>query len=439
MIKKNQFLSCLATGLLLCNVSCDDEMSSSTTPTDSSSTSSCETEGVASQSSDTEIEALRTAMVAFRASLSSTLLEQASNCLDDERFTTWTNTPNTEGTLRDGITYGDLSEAQLTAFKEILAMFLSTDGYEKVKLITEEAEGLLSNVQVPFDSWNPDYYSIDMFGDPATDGSWGFQLDGHHCAINFLVNGDTVSMVPAFIGGEPAEWNDALYQENGIGQGYDYNIFSAEKEAVIALYDGMSESELDASSSSTDAAYALVVGPPSEGDQDAYGEDYDYSSFTTGLQYSAMSAASQANLETLMKEHVYNLADSFADAWWEDIEANISDTYFKIILVDGEAPSTESQFYYRIYNPYLWVEFNLEDSTGANAETIDSWNHAHSITRIPNNPTENEAGGDYGTFAMMLNQSGPKTLFEHYAMSDHHNASALKFDYKVKASHIHTH
>lgn len=82
-----------------------------------------------------------------------------------------------------------------------MQLFLSTNGYQKVTDITELSEGYLSTQNSSV--LNPDYYSIDLFWDPDNAGSWGFQLDGHHIVINFLVHGDNVSIVPAFMGGEP--------------------------------------------------------------------------------------------------------------------------------------------------------------------------------------------------------------------------------------------
>jgi len=432
-------LSLLFASFLSCgsdNSTSSDDDSSGTDDDDVTVTiTECETEDIEEISTDTDIETMRQAMIDFRDSLSDDLLSDAQSCLDDERFYLWHNTPNSEGTNRDGIIYGDLSDDQLTAFKDILQLFLSTEGYEKVYEITELAEGWLEDTDPNLDIWSPDYYSIDLFGDPETDGSWGFQLDGHHCAINFLVHGDNVSMVPAFLGGEPAE---ETYN------GTDYNIFENEKADAIALYNGMSDDErTTALNGETD--YELEVGPASSvGDPDPYIGTYDYSGFNSGLKYSDMSATTQTNLIALMKEHVYNLTDTFADVWWADIETNIDDTYF--VLIYDEAPSTTSQFYYRIYNPYLWAEFNTEDVTGANEDSIEDWNHVHSITRIPNNPTtDNE--GDYGIFAGIINNGAPKTLLEHYALAGHHKLSTIKFDYTVKGliakeathSHGHTH
>lgn len=386
---------------------------------DSGSNTACNTQGEVSQSSDTEIEAMRQAMIDFRNSLSSVLLSEASVCLDDERFYLWHNTPANNDN-RDGITYGDLTSDQLVDFKNLMQLFLSADGYQKVYEITELSEGWLSDIMS--NVWSPNYYSIDLFGDPETSGSWGFQLDGHHCVVNFLVHGDAVSIVPAFMGGEPAA-------ENYNGE--DFDIFSDERDLALNLYNSLSTDEL-ASASSTSTSHSLQVGPADRnGDPDPYRGDYDYSGFETGLKYSEMSSVVQTQLIILMQEYVYNLTDNFADVWWADIMANIDETYFVWINDSGTSPTSTSEFYYRIYNPYLWAEFNTEGSTGANSGTIADYNHVHTITRIPNNPTTDN-GGDYGIFAFMINQDGPKTLYEHYAVSDHHRESQMIFDYSTK-------
>ncbi|WP_281612792.1 DUF3500 domain-containing protein [Flammeovirga sp. SubArs3] len=392
--------------------------SNDTDDTGGSSTSECDTPGEVDQSTDTEIEAMRQAMLTFRNSLSSSLLSEASTCLDDERLYVWHNTPNSNGSNRDGIIYGDLSDEQMGYFQDLLQLFLSDGGYQKVDEITMLAEGLLSTENG--DVWSPDFYSIDMFGDPENSGSWGFQLDGHHLAINFLVHGDQVSMVPAFLGGEPA-----VSSYNGT----EFDIFKDERDLALTLYNGLTDNE--AGSAVSSSSHAMEVGPAdTPGDVDPYRGDYDYSGFAgTGIKYSDMSADTQANLILVMQEYVYNMETTFADAWWTDIMANIDDTYF-VWIDEVDAPSTTSPFYYRIYNPYLWVEYNAENALGGGGA---DYNHVHTITRIPNNPSTSD-GGDYGVFAQIINEGGVKTLYEHYAIADHHKASEMLFDYTVQLS-----
>lgn len=405
-----------------------EESSTTSAVAITSSMGTCETAGTVEQSTDENIEELRQAIVSFRASLSDTLLSEASNCLDDERFTLWHNTPANDRGARDGIAYGDLTDDQLNDFKDMLQLFLSADGYQKVYEVTELAEGWLNNIMAQ--AWDPAFYSIDMFGEPETSGSWGVQLDGHHAVVNFLVHGDNVSIVPAFLGGEPAA---------GTYNGESYDMFVDERDLALSLYNSLSSDELSVAVS-TSSTRELVVGPADKnGEVDPFVGEYDYSGFETGLKYSDMSETAQANLVLVMKEYVYNLADTFADVWWSDVEANIDDTYF-VWIDDVDAPDAESQFYYRVYNPYLWAEFNTEDVTGANSDNIEDWNHIHTITRIPNN-SSSENGGDYGIFASIINDGGPTTLLEHYASVDHHALSSVNFDYSLsfESNHSHSH
>lgn len=374
----------------------------------------------AEQSTNPEIEAMRQAMLNFRSSLPTELLQKASTCLADDRVTRWSNLP-IPILSREGILYGDLSTAQLDKFKAVLQLFLSAEGYQKVQEITTLAEGYLETLDDGL--WSPNLYSIDMFGDPATIGSWGFQLDGHHCAINFLVHGDEVSMVPAFLGGEPVIGNF---------NNTSFDILKDERELALGLYNGMTNEELNEGVSDGNSE-TMVLAPPSSG-RDKYRGDYDYSQFTTGLKYSDMSPNTQANMVLLMKEYVYNLSQSFADIWWADVMENINDTYF-VWLDNVDMPTATTQFYYRIYNPYLWAEYNMESPVG---DGVEEWNHAHTITRIPNNPSTKN-GGDYGIFAQIINNGGPRTLLEHYMSADHHKGAEMQFDYEIQDHSHHKH
>lgn len=383
------------------------------------------TTSTATISTDAKIVALKNTMLTFRTSLSEAQLAAVHTCLDNERFYLWHNTPARES--RGGLQYADLSATQLEAFKDVLQAFLSTDGYKKVDDITVLSEGILGDLDPDF--WGTDKYGIELFGDPATSGSWGFQLDGHHCAINFLVDGEVVSMVPAFLAAEPA-----AETYNGIS----FDIFEKEREGALTLYNVLTTAEL---ASATDTRTREMEAGPADraGDADPYRGAYDYSGFATGLKYSNMSTAAQTELVALMKEYVYNLETEFADDWWADINANLSNTYF--VWIDEVAnPSATTQFYYRIYNPYLWVEYNMENPVG---QGIQSHNHVHTITRIPNGPATANSG-DYGRFAQLINKGGPSTLYEHYAMEAHHEHSDVKFDYTVKGikmqnQHSHDH
>ena len=48
-------------------------------------------------------------------------------------------------------------------------------------------------------------YNIALYGDPDLRAPWGWQLYGHHCALNCLVVDGRMALSPVFLGAEPNE------------------------------------------------------------------------------------------------------------------------------------------------------------------------------------------------------------------------------------------
>ena len=366
------------------------------------------TERIAQISTKPSITTLAIAMKSFRASLSSELLDAASFPLGHKESYSWTNFPPSMGGDRGGVQFGRLSVEQLTLFYECLDAFLSANGYTKVSLITKDVETHLSKIRPGF--WDPNHYHIALFGNPETDGSWGFQLDGHHLALNFLVHGDEVSIVPAFIGSEPATINgiEVLEDERGNAFTLMNSLDASQKEKAIQT-----------------GRRRLQVGAGRSEDPFL---NYDYSAFVgVGLKASEMNDVQKENLRNLIKTYVYNLKTEFADIWMADIDAGLDNTYF--VWIGGT--TTDDPIYYRVFNPAVWIEFNNEGGAGggrrggrdrdSRGDRGGSLDHIHSITRSPN-------GKDYGIFAL---NHGPKTLLEHYALEDHHKVIDELFDYRI--------
>ena len=347
------------------------------------------TEGIAEISTKPSIVALATVMKNFRASLSDELLDAASYPLGHKESYSWTNLPPGRDEDRGGIRFGELSIDQLTRLYEVLSAFLSDDGYTKVSLITKDAETDLSNISPGFWASNP--YHIALFGNPETDGSWGFQLDGHHLALNFLVHGDAVSIVPNLIGTRPAVIS-------GI------EVLGDERGKAFALLNSLDVSQREKVTQT--GRRGLRVGAGRTTDPFL---NYDYSDFVgVGLKASEMNDLQKEKLRDIIKTYVYNLEAEFADIWMADINAGLDDTYF--VWIGGT--TSNDPIYYRVFNPAVWIEFNNEGG---------GLDHIHTITRSPN-------GNDYGIFAL---NHGPKTLLEHYASADHHKVGLELFDYHI--------
>ena len=280
------------------------------------------TEGIAEISTKPSIVALAAVMNNFRTSLSSELLDAASFPLGHKESYSWTNFPPGMGGDRGGVRFGRLSSEQLTLFYEVLDAFLSDDGYTKVSLITKDVETHLSRIRPGF--WDPNSYYIALFGNPETDGSWGFQLDGHHLALNFLVHGDEVSIVPAFIGSEPATIN-------GI------EVLADERGKAFALMNSLDASQREKAIQT--GRRGLQVGAGNSSDPFL---NYDYSDFVgIGLKASEMNDTQKENLRNLIKTYVYNLETEFADIWMADIDAGLDMTP---ISSGSEAPLQTIRF-----------------------------------------------------------------------------------------------
>ncbi len=344
------------------------------------------------------IIALATTMKRFRDSLSEELLAAASYPLGHKEMYSWSNLPPSMNQDRGGIEFNKLSAEQLVLFQKVLNAFLSDAGYMKISLITTRAETDLTKIQHGF--WSSRPYYIALFGNPKTDGSWGFQLDGHHLSLNFLVHGDEVSIVPAHFGTQPTFVNgtEVLESERGNALSLLNSLDKAQKEKAIQT-----------------GRRGLKVGPGNTTDPFL---NYDYSDFVgVGIKASDMNDMQKEKLRNLIKAYVYNLETEFADIWMKDIESGIDDTYF--VWIGG---TTENDFiYYRVFNPAVWIEFNDEGRGGGRP------NHIHTITRSPN-------GKDYGIFAL---NRGPRMLLEHDTLDDHHKKREKLFDYTiVRLQHI---
>lgn len=197
-------------------------------------------------------------------------------------------------------------------------------------------------------------------------GSWGFQLDGHHLSLNFLVHGDEVSIVPSHLGTHPTTINGTI-------------VLEVERSNALALLNSLNANQ-KVKAIQTEGRRGLKVGPGRTTDPFL---NYDYSHFVgVGLKASEMNDTKKENLRKLIKAYVYNLETEFADFWMKDVDAGLEDTYFVWI---GGITENDS-IYYRVFNPAVWIEFNDE-------ENGDAPNHIHTIIRSPN-------GNDYGIFAL---------------------------------------
>ena len=125
--------------------------------------------------------------------------------LDAERRR-WFYTPTDHG----GLTVQQQGPAQQRAAMRLVATGLSMAGYVTVAT-TIGLENVLDRVEgfvTRFDrerGRDPGLYYLRVFGEPGSDGPWGWRFGGHHVSLNNLVvDGELVTTTPCFMGANPA-------------------------------------------------------------------------------------------------------------------------------------------------------------------------------------------------------------------------------------------
>lgn len=322
---------------------------------------------------------MRIAALQFLQGLTEEQRAQASFPLDDPERKRWSNLP---GPMyeREGVSFGEMNPTQRVLAHRLLKSALTGQGYLKTSGIMHLDEVLLALARARGSDDPPfglDLYWIGVFGDPARDRHWGWQLDGHHLALNFTVVGEETSVTPAFMGTDPAEVRS--------GPHAGWRILSDEDDLGRALFDSLTEEQRD-------KAVLAVEGP---NDIIAGADNRDRMTEMQGLPASEMTRGQQTLLSQLIRTYANNVRPGLVES---TMRGQALDTlHFAWMGTEEGKP-----YYYRIHGPNLWIEFDNSFPPGRDSGPI---NHIHTVWRHPKN--------DFGE----------DLLQKHYATSPHHRES----------------
>ena len=309
---------------------------------------------------------MRQSAVAFLDGLSPELRKQAMFTLEDKERRAWSNLPSTSF-KREGVSFKEMSPEQRTLAHQLLQSTLSSQGYLKTTGIMHLDEILKSLAEKRRPNNTPmfghDLYWIGIFGDPAKDDSWGWQLDGHHLALNITVVGDEVSVRPAFMGSDPARLPEGTYS--------GWMVQNAEDEKGKRLFASLNEKQRAKAIIDNVAPRDVITGP-TRGDQ---------LKTPTGLPASELSAGQRRLLMSLIDEYVHNYEHNIAHIQMDRIlKSGLDKIHFAWAgTVEGKP------YYYRIHGPTVIIEFDNHFPPGRNSGPV---NHIHTVFREP--------GNDYG-------------------------------------------
>lgn len=134
----------------------------------------------------------------FLAQLSPEQQEKTSFSVDDIEWRKWLNVDN--GIYdSQGVSLKEMTTDQKMAAFNMLRTSLSARGLQQTRDIMKTDQTLreLNNGAPHLDE---ELYFITIMGTPSETQSWGWQIDGHHLAINYFILVDQVVFSPAFMG-----------------------------------------------------------------------------------------------------------------------------------------------------------------------------------------------------------------------------------------------
>ncbi|HEV3238559.1 MAG TPA: DUF3500 domain-containing protein [Gemmataceae bacterium] len=277
---------------------------------------------------------------------------------DDKERTNWHFVPlqdKDKKPTRKGLPLGEMSGEQQKMAMDLVKTGTSADGYAKataimsLELVLRDLEKGGAMVR------DPGWYFFSLFGTPSKTGRWGWRVEGHHLALNFVIDsGKVISATPTFFGANPA----VMKRGPKIGE---RNLPEAEdraKELLKSLTDEQLKiAQVDKQFEEIEQAKAgPTLGMP------------------IGLAAEKMTEKQRSILQKLIESYASRLPEDIAVMeLGEAKEAGIEKVHFAYAgpLEEGKPHS------YRVHGPTFVIEFlNVQADSGGNPA-----NHIHSCWR----------------------------------------------------------
>jgi hypothetical protein len=317
------------------------------------------------RSTGVSTEPVRKAADAFLAALTPEQRKKTTFAVDDPEWRKWMNQ---HFYVRQGVSFGEMDEAQRGAALALLKASLSAKGLTLTRDVMRLNE-TLAELKDNFVEYGEGRYWITVMGTPSGKEPWGWQLDGHHLIINYFVLGDQVVMTPAFWGSEPVIARAGKYKGTAILQ--------EEQDKGLAMVNALPQEQR--------AKAIIEVSKAGNNNVGEAFKDNVVLSFA-GVRASELSQAHQKQLLDLIGLYVNNTGDGHAKVKMDEVRQHLPDTYFA--WVGDTKPG--SVFYYRIHSPVILIEFDHQKPIALGDRSAPPGReHVHVLVRTPN-------GNDYG-------------------------------------------
>ncbi|MGY1808648.1 DUF3500 domain-containing protein [Blastococcus sp. SYSU D00669] len=223
-------------------------------------------------------------------------------------------------------------------------------------------------------------YNIALYGEPDTRAPWGWQLFGHHCALNCVVVEGRMVLSPVFLGAEPDEIDAG--PRAGLRDVFADRI-ALGRRLMAALTDGQRAQA---------TVYAQMVDPAMpEGRVHPGDERHLAGAFQDnrvipfeGVRVADLPAEAQQAALAVAESFVALLPEGPRRARMREIEAHLDETWFS--WIGGHGPG--DVFYYRLQSPVVIAELDHHCGVFLDHDTPQPF-HVHTVLRTPH-------GNDYG-------------------------------------------
>lgn len=332
----------------------------------------------------TPAEASDAAPVAAMVEAATTLLDTLSESdrarlchdVDAVEWQTWANPEFLQ--FDTGLRLERTTDAVRDAAMELMRASLSPEGFETARN-TMAVNGFLGEtVDLPtiLNEWS---YNLALYGRPHPTAPWGWQLFGHHLALNCLAVDGRMTIGPAFLGAEPDEIDAG--PRAGVRT---LGRHTAAMRRIMAALGESHRAQATVYRSMVDPA--MPPGRVHPGDERHLAGAFQDNRVipVEGVRVADLPDAAAAAVDDAVEVFLHLLPDGPRRAAMRGVVDHRDETWFCWIGGHGE----DDVFYARIQSPVVLVEVDHHCGVFLDYDEPKPF-HVHTVLRIPH-------GNDYG-------------------------------------------
>ena len=297
---------------------------------------------------------------------------------------------------RHGVRLEQASESFVTAVHDLMRASLSPEGYAKASGCMK-VNDFLGEVVNGRKVLNERSYNFTLFGTSQAGEPWGWQVHGHHFAMNCFTVGSQLVISPVFMGAEPNVIDEGPNEGVELFTDQEWTVLE-----LIASLDGEAQYRVQVYKELSGAVYPEWR--YHKADQRHLGGAFQDNRVIPyeGVIVTSLPVAQQRMIKQLLHLSLNYLPEKALIEKMAEIDAHWYNTHFCWI---GEVTSPMA-FYYKIHSPVVLIEFDHHSGVFlSNKEPLPF--HIHTLVRTPN-------GNDYG-----------KALLRQYQLRECRNGTSV--------------